>query len=112
MPPNVFAPDKQVYPGRPGSPRLVRRPSMSENATRLARLYKEFAQQFPDVKPITARQLDQELQGPKGAELIMIDVRTVEEQQVSGLPGRVLSRDDFDSIIYQTARSTPLVTYW
>ena len=85
---------------------------MSENATRLAHLYKGFAQQFPDVKPMTARQLNEELQGPKGAELVMIDVRTVEEQQVSRLPGRVLSRDEFDSIIYQTAKSTPLVTYW
>ena len=85
---------------------------MSENATRLSHLYKEFAQHFPDVEPITARQLDEELQGPKGTEVILIDVRTAEEQQVSRLPGRVLTRDAFDSIISQTAKTTPLVTYW
>ena len=67
---------------------------------------------FPIVKVITARQLHEELQGPKGADLILVDVRTVEEQQVSRLPGRVVTRGAFDSIVNETARSTPLVTYW
>ena len=85
---------------------------MSDNAARLAKLYSDFKGQFPTVKSVTAKELHKELQGPSGQSIILVDVRTPQEWQVSRLPGNALSTDAFEVVRGKTAKSAPLVTYW
>ena len=94
------------------SPRLVTRLAMSDNAAKLAELYAGFKDQFPNVKPITAKELHSELQGPNGQSIILLDIRTPQEWEVSRLPGNVLTTDAFETVRGETAKSAPLVTYW
>ena len=49
---------------------------MSDNAAaaRLAELYAAFKGHFPNVKPITAGELHNELQGPNGQSILLIDI--------------------------------------
>lgn len=82
---------------------------MSESAAKLTTLYGDFVKQFPDVRGVTARQLNEELQSPSGKDIILVDVRTPDEQKVSRLPGNVINSDSFEST--NTAKATPLVTY-
>lgn len=85
---------------------------MSDNVAKLAALYADFKGQFPNVKPITVRELKEKLHGAHGQSIILVDVRTPQEWEVSRLPGNVLSTDAFDKVRSNTAKSTPLVTYW
>jgi len=85
---------------------------MSDNSARLAALYVEYKGQFPNVKAVTARQLNDKLQSPSGKDMMLLDVRTPDEQKVSRLPGNVLSTDAFDVVKSKTSKSTPIVTYW
>ena len=85
---------------------------MSDNAAKLADLYAGFKGQFPNVKPITAKELHDELQRPNGQSIILLDIRTPQEWEVSRLPGNVLTTDAFETVKGETAKSAPLVTYW
>ena len=85
---------------------------MSDNAAKLAKLYAGFKGQFPKVKPITVKELHDELQRPNGQSIILLDIRTPQEWEVSRLPGNVLTTDAFETVREDTAKSAPLVTYW
>ncbi|CAL5229898.1 g13316 [Coccomyxa viridis] len=84
---------------------------MSDNAAKLAELYAGFKGQFPKVKPITVKELHDELQRPNGQSIILLDIRTPQEWEVSRLPGNVLTTDAFETVREDTAKSAPLVTY-
>ena len=98
--------------GRDASPRLVVNACMSDKSARLAALYAEYKGQFPNVKAITARQLNVKLHSPSEKDIMLLDVRTPDEQKVSRLPGNVLSTDTFETVKSKTSKSTPIVTYW
>jgi len=51
---------------------------------------------FPEVEDITAEELHKLLEDDPGA-VVLVDVRTPEERQVSQIPGRVLSPAAFDA---------------
>jgi len=54
---------------------------------RIETMYRQYAQEFPTVKQITAKQL-QQLQR-RGQKLVLVDVRTPEEIAVSYIPGAI-----------------------
>ena len=45
---------------------------------------------------ISATELHDLLQGPSGKNVVMVDTRTDEERAVSRIPGKVLSKDEFE----------------
>ena len=54
-------------------------------------MYREYAQEFPQVKAITVAQL-QQLQR-QGTKLVLVDVRSLEEIAVSRIPGAITPRE-------------------
>ncbi|EIE22027.1 Rhodanese-like protein [Coccomyxa subellipsoidea C-169] len=83
----------------------------SSKSEQLKTLYQSYAHEFPEVKSIRASELHAELEEDKdSSKIILIDVRTAEEQKVSRLPGNVLTKEEFE-ICKQRYLNSPLVTY-
>ena len=61
-----------------------------EKQSQIARLYRQYAHEFPDVRGITAAQLQQLQQREK---IVAIDVRTPEEIAVSRIPGSITTAE-------------------
>ena len=106
-------------------------------AETLAHMYQQFTKEFPEVggmvlecfssvhstldspcttvlqvEGIMAKDLHNLLGGPDAGNLVLVDVRTPDEQEVSRLPGPLLfTREDFERI-KADYRDRDLVTYW
>ncbi len=65
--------------------------------------------QLWQVQAITCKQLSDMLGASES--VVMVDVRTPDEQQVSVLPGNVIRKEDFDQHP-QDYSSSNIVTYW
>lgn len=65
--------------------------------------------QLWQVQTITCKQLSDMLGASES--VVMVDVRTPDEQQVSVLPGNVIRKEDFDQHP-QDYSSSNIVTYW
>ena len=74
-------------------------------------MYRGFAEQFPAVKGISAKELHDLIQGPRKDNVVLIDVRTDGEREVSTLPGTVITKEDFERR-KEEFRSHQLITYW
>lgn len=61
------------------------------------------------MQDITCKQLQDLLQASDP--VVLVDVRTPDEQQVSVLPGNVMRKEDFDGHQQEWANHT-IVTYW
>ena len=84
----------------------------SSKAADLAEMYRGFAAQFPEVKGITAKELHALLeQGPDKDSVVLVDVRTDGEREVSMLPGNVLTKEEFERR-KEELKSHQLITYW
>jgi rhodanese-related sulfurtransferase len=57
----------------------------------IERMYREYAQEFPEIKTITITQL-QQLQS-QGTKLVLVDVRSPEEIAVSHIPGAITTAE-------------------
>lgn len=74
----------------------------------LCKMYQDSKKAFPAVQAITCKELQDML---KSSDLlVMVDVRTPQEQEVSILPGRVICKQDFDQC-RQDYFSNTIVTY-
>ncbi len=62
-----------------------------DKTARIEEMYAGYKKDFPQVEGVTARELLDTRD-----ELVLVDVRTAEEQAVSMIPGAI-SRDDFDA---------------
>ncbi|MEL6578120.1 MAG: rhodanese-like domain-containing protein [Cyanobacteria bacterium J06621_12] len=64
--------------------------SDQERQVKIKTMYRQYAQEFPQVKGVTAREL-QQLQ--QNQQLVLIDVRTPEEIAVSRIPGAITAAE-------------------
>ncbi|KAL0021792.1 hypothetical protein WJX77_001123 [Trebouxia sp. C0004] len=71
-------------------------------------MYDESQKAFPAVQDITCNQLQDLLQASDP--VVLVDVRSPDEQQVSVLPGNVVRKEDFDSHQQEYANHK-IVTY-
>ncbi|MGB5712147.1 MAG: rhodanese-like domain-containing protein, partial [Waterburya sp.] len=58
---------------------------------RIMTMYRQYAQEFPQVEEITVSELQQLQQ--QGQELILVDVRSPEERAVSFIPGAITTKE-------------------
>ena len=72
----------------------------------MERMIAEIREEYPDVPTITAAALREQLQA---GGVVLVDVRTREEREVSTLPGAI-SADDFEAGLQEFAAGT-LVAY-
>ncbi len=63
------------------------------------------------MKGITTRELHDLLESPEKDKVLLIDVRTPGEQEVSKLPGRVLTKEEFEPK-KDSLKADQLVVYW
>ncbi|KAK9909811.1 hypothetical protein WJX75_007762 [Coccomyxa subellipsoidea] len=83
----------------------------SSKSEQLQTLFQKYSQsEFPEVKSIRVSELHQLLEDKKDSDVLLIDVRTPEEQEVSRLPGHVLTQKEFETC-KQHYLNSPLVTY-
>ncbi|KAL0027661.1 hypothetical protein WJX79_006399 [Trebouxia sp. C0005] len=71
-------------------------------------MYEECQKAFPSVQDITCNQLQDLLQASDP--VVLVDVRSPEEQRVSVLPGNVVHKEDFDGH-QQEYSNHKIVTY-
>lgn len=65
---------------------------------------------LPQVDDITAEELHRLLE-EHAKDVVLIDVRTIEERQISQLPGRVLTPEEFDAQ-KDSLKKVTTVCYW
>ena len=81
--------------------------SDADKQSRIETMYQQYAQEFPSVKEITARQL-QQLQR-QGQKLVLVDVRSPEEIAISYIPGAITAAE-FESNL-DRYRSATVIAY-
>ncbi len=74
---------------------------------RIMTMYRQYAQEFPQVEEITVSELQQLQQ--QGQELILVDVRSPEERAVSFIPGAITT-EEFERDLQKYQDST-IVAY-
>lgn len=82
--------------------------TLSSRKETLRRMYDESQKGFPAVQDITCKQLQDLLQASDP--VVLVDVRSPDEQEVSVLPGNVMRKEDFDGHQQEWANHT-IVTY-
>lgn len=78
----------------------------AEKRARIERMYAEYSEDFPQVRVVSAQELA-ELRGAD--DVVLVDVRTPEEQAVSMIPGAV-TQEEFEAEREKYA-GLPVVTY-
>lgn len=80
--------------------------SEADKQKQIATMYREYAQEFPQVKSITVTKLQQLQQ--QNQKIVLVDVRSPQERSVSKIPGAI-APEEFESNLARYSNSETVV---